>query len=96
MNTNKIVVYVYMKGYNCILNSIVFAVLLNIVLPIVVTPFATKEEKTPSNGANNLSYKGQFMHMIVHHGQVPFMSSIIVAFIVGLSVYLNYTFPLLR
>ena len=32
------------------------------------------------------------MHMIVHHGQIPFMSSVIVAIIVGLSVFLNYTF----
>ena len=85
-----------MKEYNCIINciinSVLFAVILNIVLPIILTPVATKEEKKPPNGAKNLSYKGQFMHMIVHHGQIPFMSSVIVAIIVGLSVFLNYTF----
>ena len=83
---------IYMKEYNCIINSILFAVILNILLPLILSPFATKEEKNPPNGAKNLSYKGQFMHMIVHHGQVPFMSSIIVAIVVGLSVFLNYTF----
>ena len=43
-----------------------------------------------SYGAASLSLKSQFMHMMIHHNQVPFMSSIIIAIIVGLSVYLGY------
>ena len=74
----------------CIFNSIIFGVLLNLILPLILKPFATNEEIKPPNGAKNLSYKGQFMHMMVHHNQVPFMSSFIVALIVGLSVYLGY------
>ena len=74
----------------CIVNAIVFGVVLNLVLPMVLTPFATEEEKKPPNGAAALSPKSQFMHMLVHHGQVPVMSSVIIALIVGLSVFLGY------
>ena len=55
---------------------------------MVLKTFATPNEITPTNGAASLSYKGQFMHMMVHHNQVPFMSSLIIALIVGLSVSL--------
>lgn len=68
---------------------IFFSVVLNLVLPIIFTPFASSEEIKPINGAENLSYKGQFMHMLVHHGQVPFTSSIIIAIVVGISFILG-------
>ena len=74
----------------CIVNAIVFGVVLNLVLPIILTPLATEEEKMPKGGAASLDPKGQFMHMLVHHGQVPIMSSVIIALIVGLSVFLGY------
>ena len=78
------------KDMNCILNAIILGVLLNLILPILLLPIASPEEIKPPNGADNLTLKGQFMHMMVHHGQVPFMSSVIIAIIVGLSVYLGY------
>jgi len=68
--------------------TILIAILLNLILPIIFKPLATQEEIKPPNGASNLSLKGQFMHMLVHHGQVPFTSSVIVALIVGLSLLL--------
>ena len=77
------------EGY-CIANAIVFSVILNIVLPMVLTPFATEEEKMPKGGAVSLDPKGQFMHMLVHHGQVPVVSSVIVALIVVLAIFLGY------
>ena len=48
-------------------------------------PYATQDEIKPPNGAENLSFKEQLMHMFVHHAQVPLTSSIIVAIIVILS-----------
>ena len=78
------------KEFRCIINAIIIGVLLNLILPLILKPFATSDEIKPPNGASNLSYKGQFMHMMVHHGQVPFMSSVIIAIIVGLAVYLGY------
>ena len=77
------------EGY-CIANAIVIGVVLNIVLPMVVTPFATGEEKMPTGGAASLDPKGQFVHMLVHHGQVPVVSSLIIALMVGLAVFLGY------
>ena len=79
------------EGY-CLANAIFMGVVLNIVLPLLLSPFATDEEKKPPNGAASLSFKGQFMHMMVHHNQVVFMSSLIIALIVGLSVFLGYKF----
>lgn len=78
------------KSKYCIYNSILFGVILNLVLPFILKPFATADEINPPNGAKNLSYKGQFMHMMIHHQQVPLISSLIIALIVGLSIFLGY------
>mgnify|MGYP001375279434 CR=1 FL=1 len=78
------------KDSYCLLNAILLGIILNLVLPMVLKPFASEEEIKPPNGASSLSYKGQFMHMMVHHGQVPLMSSLIIALIVGLSICLGY------
>ena len=72
-----------------VLKSAIVGILLNLVLPFILNPFATEEEIKPPNGAAQLSLKSQFMHMMVHHNQVPFMSSLIIALIVGLSVYIS-------
>ena len=82
--------------YSCVLKSCFFAVVLNIVLPMIAKPFATKDEIKPPNGAKNLSYKQQLMHMFVHHAQVPITSSIIIAIIVGLSFYIGDLIPLFK
>ena len=78
------------KDSYCLLNAILLGIILNLVLPMVLKSFASEEEIKPPNGAASLSYKGQFMHMMVHHNQVQIMSSLIIALIVGLSVYLGY------
>ena len=80
------------KNYICIMNAIILGILLNISLSFSLSRYATEEEKIPPMGATNLSFKSQFMHMMVHHNQVLLMSSIIVALVVGLSVWLGYLF----
>ena len=72
--------------------SISIAVVINIILPLIAQRYATKDEKSPpqKGGAKSLSFKGQIMHMLVHHAQVPFTSTLIVAVIVGLSVWLGF------
>ena len=67
---------------------VAIAVIINLLLPMIMKPFATEEEIKPSSGASNLSMKGQIMHMLVHHAQVPISSSIVVAVIVIVSVSL--------
>ena len=87
-----------MKGdkSKCLQNAVLMGIILNIVLPYLLKPFASQEEIKPPNGAASLSLKGQFMHMMIHHHQVPFISSFIIALIVGLSVYLGYNYPILK
>ena len=87
-----------MKGdkSKCLQNAVLMGIILNLVLPYILKPFATEEEMKPPNGAASLSMKGQFMHMMVHHNQVPVMSSLIIAMMVGLSVYLGYYYPILK
>lgn len=79
-----------MKESTCILNAMICGLALNLLLPLLLKPLATPDEVKPPEGAASLSYKGQFMHMMVHHNQVPLMSSLIVMLIVGLSVFLGY------
>lgn len=81
-----------MSSHKCVLNIVFFSIVLNLVLPMIVSPFATEAEKIPPKGAASLSPKGQFVHMLVHHNQVPFVSSVIVALIVALSVMLGCKF----
>lgn len=77
------------SNYNLVL-PIVIGVGINLVLPQIVTPFATPAEiKPPTGNAKDLNMKQQLVHMMVHHGQVPISSSLIVGTIVGLSVYLS-------
>ena len=67
---------------------VLIAILLNLVLPGALRPFATPAQISPPNGAAALPFLSQVMHMFVHHAQVPVTSSIIVAVIVALSVHL--------
>ena len=68
------------------IKAAIIGVILNVVLALCLSPFATKDEIKPPNGASELSFKSQIMHMLVHHGQVILTSSLIVALLVGLSV----------
>tara|TARA_B100000795_G_C22588889_1_gene356701 strand:- start:260 stop:502 length:243 start_codon:yes stop_codon:yes gene_type:complete len=67
------------------LKTAVIGVLLNIIFSYALSPFATKDEIKPPNGAENLSFKSQIMHMLYHHKQVMLTSSLIVAVVVGIS-----------
>lgn len=68
---------------------VIIAVIINIVLPMILSKVATDDEIKPPNGASSLSLKSQIMHMFVHHNQVKLSSSIIIAVIVSISVYLS-------
>ena len=69
------------------LKAAFIGVVLNTVLSFALSPFATDEEVKPPNGAGNLSFKSQIMHMLVHHKQVILTSSLIVALLVGISCW---------
>ena len=84
------------SGFSCVLNACIYAVALNLVLPMIAKPFATKDEIKPPNGADKLSFKSQIMHMLVHHAQVPLTSSLIIVLIVSLSITLGYRFKIIQ
>lgn len=69
------------------LKAAAIGIVLNVVLSFAISPFATKEEIKPPNGASNLSFKSQVMHMLVHHKQVIGTSSLIVGLLVGISCF---------
>ena len=72
-----------------LVKPVMIGVGINLVLPMIVKPYATPEEiKPPTGNAGDLNFKQQLVHMMVNHAQVPISSSIIVGTIVGLSVYL--------
>ena len=81
------------KESSCALNAAIMGVILNLILPEIASRFATQEEIKPKN-VKLLSFKGQLMHMLVHHQQVKFTSSIIIFAIVYLAVLLGYTFKI--
>jgi len=88
-NFNIIYIYNSMKVLKKSILAGLIGVFLNIVLSFVFYPFASKEEIKPPNGADKLSYKSQFMHMLVHHKQVILTSSLIIGYLVGLSTFLS-------
>jgi len=71
----------------------IVGVVLNIALALILSLFATKDEIKPPNGAAKLSFKSQVIHMLVHHGQVLFTSSLIVAVLIALSVCIAQILP---
>lgn len=81
-----------MDTRNLILKSVVVGIVLNVLLSYVLSHFASPEEVKPPNGAENLSFNSQIMHMLVHHKQVMLTSSLIVGLLIGLSVYITCTF----
>ena len=83
-------------NYKCIINAVIYAIALNLILPLIAKRFATPEEIKPPNGAEKLSLKSQLMHMLIHHSQVPLTSSIIIVLIVSLSITLGYQFKIIN
>ena len=73
---------------NFLTKAVVVAVILNVVLSLILKMFATPDQIHPPNGAKNLGFFDQIMHMFVHHAQVPVTSSVIVAIVVALSIYI--------
>lgn len=61
----------------CLLNAIFFAIILNLCLPYLF-------DYLPMGKSN------EYMKMLAHHKMTPLSSSVIVALITGLAVYLGY------
>ena len=79
-----------------IVNAVLYGIILNVVGSLVFAQFATQHEIKPPNGAQNLGIKNQIMHMFVHHKQVLFSSSLIIAFLIAVAVGLAKKVPLIK
>lgn len=74
----------------CILNAVTVAVVLNLVVPQLLKPYATPEELNPPNGSDKLPLKSLLVHKFVRRAEVPVESSITLALVVAGSIYLGY------
>ena len=73
---------------DCIINAMIIGVVISLVMPRVLLMFASPDEiKLPLKG---LTEKEKLMHLMAHKKEMPMLSAIIVASIVGVSVYLGY------
>jgi len=63
-------------------------VFINAILSAVVMPFATSDQISPPNGAADLSFFSQIIHMLVHHNQVMITSSLIIFAVTSASTIL--------
>lgn len=79
-----------------LINSVIYALILNVVVSFAFDFIATENEKKPKNGADKLTFKEQIIHMFVHHKQVIFASSIIIAAVVGLSIGFAQKIPIIK
>ena len=70
-------------------NAACVGVILNVLLSAMAMPYATKVQITPPNGAANLPFFSQIMHMLVHHKQVLLTSSLIIFALVFLSTVIG-------
>ena len=67
-----------------LLCTVLVAVALNLVLPMVVKHFATEAQVA---GGEGLNLWDQMMHMLIHHGRTPVSSSLVVVAVVVLACH---------
>ena len=84
------------REYSCVINAVIYAVALNLILPLIAKRFATPEELKPPGCPSKLSLKSQIMYMLVHHDLLRISSSIIVAVVVATSITLGYNFKIIQ
>ena len=76
------------KESSCALNAAIMGVILNLILPEIANMFPCSKDIDPG------TFKGQMMHMLMHHRKTKFTSSIIIFAIVYLAVLIGYTFKI--
>ena len=79
-----------MSEYNCIINAMIIGVLIALTMPHILLMFTDPNKVKQPLQMDHLSEKDKLMHLMAHKSKMPLLSSLIVAFIVGLSVYLGY------
>ena len=65
----------------------IILVILGIIIPMILSPFATPQEINPNN-IRNLSFKSQIMHMMVLKNKIILSSSIFIGVISFCATYI--------
>ena len=84
------------SGIGCVLNACIYAVILNLVLPKLLTLNLTDEEKKPTGCPSKMSMKSQIMHLLYHHSRAPVSTSLVLVVFVSLSITLGYRFKIIQ
>ena len=74
---------------NYIVKAAFVSVILNLVLPLILYPFATEREQNACIKDVDLNIKERFMVMLLHHKHMPVMSSIIIALVISISILIG-------
>lgn len=72
-----------------LVKAAIIAMVLNVILPLLLAPFATDTEMNACIKDETLTLKEKFMVMLLHHKHMPVMSSAIVALVVVLSIVIG-------
>ena len=84
------------SGIGCVINACIYAVILNLVLPRLLTMNLTEEEKKPKGCPSKMSMKSQIMHLLYHHSRAPISTSLVLVVFVSLSITLGYRFKIIQ
>ena len=75
---------------NLLLCAMVMGIVVNLVVPNLAKLLATDEQKDHHHQPNGIV--DEAMTMLVHHAKTPISSSLVVAIVVGASVYLSQNY----
>ena len=77
--------------YNCLINAVLFTVVIYYILSYFATNNLTKEEKNTSE-LSNLSFISQIKYKLAVGYKTPLSSCIFVGMLVAVSIWLGYYF----
>ena len=69
--------------------SVLVAVALNIISSFVLLPYIEESDRNPSSGVKNLDDQGKFNHLLYTNTEIPLMSSLFLAGIIYVSVFVG-------
>ena len=79
-----------------IINSVIFAIILNIIFSFFFTWTASIKEKNIINKSENLDFKQQITYIFINNEKYIYSSTLIIAFIVALSIGLSEKISIIK
>jgi len=79
-----------------IINSVIFAIILNVILSFFFTWTTSIKEKNIINKSENLNFKQQITYIFINNQKYIYSSTLIIAFIVALSIGLSKKISIIK